>query len=132
MSKIPDNLKYTESHEWVRVDENEIVTIGITDYAQENLGDLVYVEAPEVGTELDVKDESGVVESVKSAEDLYSPLAGEVIEANDALGDAPELVNNSPYDEGWLFKMKLADSSDLDKLLSAAEYANMIAEAANG
>ena len=128
MSKIPDNLKYTESHEWVRLDENEIVTIGITDYAQENLGDLVYVEPPEVGTELDVKDESGVVESVKSAEDLYSPLTGEVIEVNDALGDAPELVNNSPYDEGWLFKMKLANSSDLDTLLSAADYTKMIAE----
>jgi glycine cleavage system H protein len=127
MSKIPDNLKYTESHEWVRIEEEDIVTIGITEHAQENLGDLVYVEVPEIGITLKVKDETGVVESVKSAEDLYSPLSGEVIDSNSILADTPELVNKSPYDEGWLFKMKLTEKGELDNLLGAAEYAKMIA-----
>ncbi|RKZ40154.1 MAG: glycine cleavage system protein GcvH [Gammaproteobacteria bacterium] len=128
MNKIPDNLKYTESHEWVRIEENGTITIGITDHAQEELGDLVYVELPKIGQQLNLDEVVGVVESVKAAEDLYSPLAGEVIDFNAELEDAPELLNNDPYGSGWLFKLKLAENSHLENLLGADEYAKFIAK----
>ena len=118
---IPDNLKYNESHEWVKP-EDDIATIGITDYAQSEIQDIVYVELPEVGTQLTHKTEFGVIESVKAAFDLYAPVSGEVIEANETLLDAPEQVNESPYDDGWFLKIKMTDPSELDNLLDADSY----------
>ncbi len=118
---IPDNLKYNESHEWVR-QEDDIATIGITDYAQSEIQDIVYVELPEVGTQLTHKTEFGVIESVKAAFDLYAPIGGEVVEVNESLLDAPEQVNESPYDDGWFLKIKMTDPSELDNLLDADSY----------
>ncbi|MCG7598539.1 glycine cleavage system protein GcvH [Halomonas sp. McH1-25] len=128
MSSIPDNLRYTKSHEWVLDNGDGTVTIGITDHAQEALGDVVFVELPEVGRELDAGEEFGVIESVKAASDLYAPLSGEIVEVNESLEDAPETVNESPYEDGWLAKLKLADDTALDDLLDADAYAQ-IAEA---
>ncbi|SFH74428.1 glycine cleavage system protein GcvH [Modicisalibacter xianhensis] len=128
MSSIPDNLRYTESHEWVLDNGDGTVTIGITDHAQEALGDVVFVELPEVGRELDSGEEFGVIESVKAASDLYAPLAGEVVEVNESLEDAPETVNESPYEDGWIAKLKLSDDTALADLLDADAYAK-IAEA---
>jgi glycine cleavage system H protein len=128
MSSIPDNLRYTESHEWVLDNGDGTVTIGITDHAQEALGDVVFVELPEVGRELDTGEEFGVIESVKAASDLYAPLSGEIVEVNKSLEDAPETVNESPYEDGWILKLKLADAKALDDLLDADAYAS-IAEA---
>ncbi|MCP4040951.1 MAG: glycine cleavage system protein GcvH [Gammaproteobacteria bacterium] len=122
MSEIPEELRYTQSHEWVRQEGEGIVTVGITDHAQEQLGDLVFVELPEVGRELSIEEEFGVVESVKTASDLYAPLSGEVVEVNEELADAPELVNNDAYGDGWLLKLKLADEGELDTLLDSATY----------
>ncbi len=127
MSEIPEDLKYIQSHEWVRI-EDGIATIGITDHAQHSLGDLVFVELPETGDSLNVDDACGVVESVKAASDLFSPIAGEVIDNNAALIDEPELINSSPYSEGWLFKVRLAEDSGLENLLTAEQYAEMLAE----
>lgn len=121
MSNIPAELMYIDSHEWVSV-EGDVATIGVTDHAQESLGDVVFVELPEVGTELSRGDESGVVESVKAASDIYSPLSGEVVEINEALDDEPETVNTAPYGEGWFFKIKLSDPSELDDLIDAESY----------
>lgn len=118
---IPDNLKYNESHEWVKP-ENDIATIGITDYAQSEIQDIVYVELPDVGTQLTHKTEFGVIESVKAAFDLYAPVSGEVIAVNETLLDAPEQVNESPYDDGWFLKIKMTDPSELDNLLDAEGY----------
>lgn len=118
---IPQNLKYNESHEWAR-QEGDIVTIGITDYAQSEIQDIVYVELPEVGTELTQKTELGVIESVKAAFGLYAPVSGEVIEVNESLLDAPEQVNESPYDDGWFLKIQMTDPSELDALLDADSY----------
>ena len=118
---IPQNLKYMESHEWVRQEDN-IATIGITDYAQSEIQDIVYVELPEVGTELIQKTEFGVIESVKAAFDLYAPVGGEVIAVNESLLDAPEQVNESPYDEGWFLRIRMTDPSELDALLDADSY----------
>lgn len=126
MSNIPATLKYTESHEWVQDNGDGTVTIGITDHAQEALGDVVFVELPEVGRELALKEEFGVIESVKAASDLYAPLAGEVIAVNESLEDAPESVNESPYDDAWILKMKVADSAELDKLLDADAYSQLV------
>ncbi len=123
MSNIPSDLKYTKSHEWVSDNENGTITVGITDHAQELLGDLVFVELPEVGKELDAEEACAVVESVKAASDIYAPVAGEVSEVNEALEDQPELINSDPYGEGWLFKMKVADPGSLESLLSADDYA---------
>ena len=123
MSNIPSNLKYAKTHEWVSDNENGTITIGITDHAQELLGDLVFVELPEVGKELDTEEACAVVESVKAASDIYAPVAGEVTEVNEALEDQPELINSDPYGEGWLFKMKVADPDSLESLLSADDYA---------
>jgi len=128
MSNVPEELCYTKSHEWIRLDEDGTITVGITDHAQEQMGDLVYVELPDVGRTFDSQEELAVVESVKAASDVYSPLAGEVSEANDVLIDAPELVNSDPYGKGWLFKMIAHDTSDLDDLLDADEYSEMSAE----
>jgi len=118
---IPENLKYNESHEWVKP-EDDIATIGITDYAQSEIQDIVYVELPEIGTQLTHKTEFGVIESVKAAFDLYAPVSGEVIEVNESLLDAPEQVNESPYDDGWFLKIKMTDPSELDVLLDADGY----------
>lgn len=118
---IPQNLKYNESHEWVKP-EDDIATIGITDYAQSEIQDIVYVELPEIGTELTQKTEFGVIESVKAAFDLYAPVSGEVIDVNESLLDAPEQVNESPYDDGWFLKIKMTNPSELDELLDADRY----------
>ena len=121
MSEIPAELKYTKSHEWVRVD-GDTATIGVTDHAQQLLGDLVFVELPEAGTTLSAEDACCVVESVKAASDVYSPLSGEVVEVNEALADTPETINDSPYDDGWLFKLKMSAETELDDLLDAEAY----------
>lgn len=121
MSKTPVELKYAASHEWVRV-EGDIAVVGITDHAQDALGDLVYIELPEVGDQVKAHDEAGVVESVKAASDIYAPVTGEVVEVNGELSDAPEIVNQHPYTDGWMYKIKIADPAELDDLLSAADY----------
>ena len=121
MSNVPANLKYTASHEWVLLNADGTVTVGITDHAQEALGDLVFVELPEVGASFDADKEIAVVESVKAAADVYAPLAGEVVAVNEAVVDAPESVNQDAY-AAWLFKLKPANAADLDKMLDAAGY----------
>jgi len=123
MSNIPSELKYLSSHEWVRVEaDGETAVIGITDHAQELLGDVVFVEVPELGAEIAAGDEAGVVESVKAASDIFSPVSGEVVAINEALEESPETVNSEPYDEGWFFKVKLSDVTELDALLDAEAY----------
>ena len=122
MSNTPAELKYAASHEWARL-EGDVVTVGITDHAQDALGDLVYVELPTVGDQVSAGDEAGVVESVKAASDIYAPVSGEIVAVNEALADTPETVNSEPYEGGWLYKIKASDVSELDKLLSADEYA---------
>jgi glycine cleavage system H protein len=124
---IPNDLRYTKTDEWVRV-EGDIATIGITDYAQSELGDIVYMELPEPGRVLQVDEMFGTVESVKAVADLYAPLAGEVVEANAAVTQRAELVNEDPYGEGWLIKVQIADPSELDNLLTAEQYAAYIEE----
>ena len=121
MSNIPADLRYVDSHEWIRLEADGSVTIGITDHAQEALGDVVYVELPEVGKQLASGQEAGVVESVKAASDIYAPVSGEVIAVNDVLADTPEEVNNDPYGS-WFFKLKPSNPAELDKLLDAAGY----------
>ena len=128
MSNIPETLKYSKSHEWARI-EGDTVTVGITDHAQHELTDIVFVELPETGRELAAGDACAVVESVKSASDIITPLAGEVTEVNTALTDAPEQVNDSPYEDGWFFKLKLSGGPDTSTLLDAAQYAAEIGEA---
>lgn len=122
MADIPNNLKFLESHEWARVEEDGTVTVGISDHAQELLGDIVFVELPEVGKEISQSADIAIVESVKAASDVYSPLSGEVTEINEALNDNPEIINTSPYDEGWFFKIKPQDISEMEKLLDAGAY----------
>jgi glycine cleavage system H protein len=122
MSETPDDLKYSKSHEWVRVNDDGSVTIGVTDHAQAQLGDLVYVEVPEEGRELEAEEACAVVESVKAASDVYAPLAGTVLAANEALADTPEAVNNDAYGDGWLIRLKTADAAAVNALMSAAEY----------
>lgn len=122
MSQTPSELKYAASHEWARLEEDGTVTVGISDHAQEALGDVVFVELPEVGNTLAAGDEAGVVESVKAASDIYAPVAGEVIAVNEQLEDEPETVNSDPYNDGWFFKLQPADASELDGLLSAEDY----------
>lgn len=128
MSNVPAELKYTKSHEWVRREADGTVTVGITDHAQELLGDMVFVELPESGRALTAEEECAVVESVKAASDIYAPIDGEVTEANSALEDSPEIVNKDPYGDGWLFKMKPADDSEIDALLDADAYQAIAAE----
>lgn len=127
MSNVPGELKYATTHEWARLEEDGIVTVGITDHAQDLLGDIVFVELPEVGTELGASDEAGVVESVKAASDVYAPIAGEVVEINETLQESPEVVNSDPYNDGWFFKIKLSDSTELEALLDAAAYTEQCA-----
>ena len=122
MGELPGDLKYSKSHEWLRANDDGSVTIGITDHAQEQLGDLVYVEVPENGRELELEEACAVVESVKAASDVYAPIAGTVVEGNEALADAPEAVNNDAYGEGWLLKMTPADADALSGLMDASEY----------
>jgi glycine cleavage system H protein len=131
MSSIPADLKYLDSHEWVRVESDGTVTIGISDHAQSALGDLVFVEVPEIGKALKKGNAAAVVESVKAASDVYSPLSGEVIAANDSLGSAPELVNQDPYGQGWLFKIKPANKDELAQLLDAKAYEKVVAAEAH-
>ena len=122
MSQTPNELKYARSHEWARLEENGTITVGITDHAQEALGDVVFVELPDVGTALAAADDAGVVESVKAASDIYAPVGGEVIEINGLLEDEPEMVNTDPYNEGWFYKLQPSDTSELEALLSAEDY----------
>lgn len=128
MSELRPELKYLASHEWARLEEDGTVTIGITDHAQEALGDVVYVEAPEVGSRVTVGEEAGVVESVKAASDIFSPVSGEVIAVNELLEDAPETVNSSPYDEGWFFRVQPDDIDELENCMSADEYLESLEE----
>jgi glycine cleavage system H protein len=122
MSHTPTELKYAASHEWARLEEDGTVTVGISDHAQQALGDVVFVEAPDIGDDLDAGGEAGVVESVKAASDIYSPVSGEVVAVNEMLEDAPETINEDPYGEGWMFRIKPADVSELDELLNAEAY----------
>ncbi len=121
----PNDLKYARSHEWARLD-GELVVTGITDHAQDALGDLVFVELPEVGRQVSTGEEVGVVESVKTASDIYAPIDGEIVEVNEALTDDPDLVNTDPYGAGWIYKIKPANVADLDNLLSASDYEDSI------
>jgi len=125
--EFPEEFKYTEEHEWVLV-EDEVVTIGITDFAQDALGDVVFVELPEVGTLIEAGKPFGVVESVKAVSDVYAPVSGEVIEVNEELPDAPETLNTSPYEDGWMIKVKPSDASELDDLMDADAYQEFIEE----
>ena len=127
MSEIPADLRYAKSHEWVKDAGDGVVVIGISDYAQESLGDITYVEMPGVGNNLAVGDVFGVVESVKAASDLYAPIGGEVIEVNEALEATPETVNQSPYGDGWIMKIKVADASVHHDLMDAAAYTAEVA-----
>lgn len=122
MGDIPGDLKYTSSHEWVRVEDDGTVTVGITDHAQAALGELVYVEVPEVGLEVSAGDACAVIESVKAASDIYAPVEGVVCEANEVLADQPELVNEQPYDDGWIMRLNEIKTSDLDELMDADAY----------
>ena len=126
MSNIPSDLRFVNSHEWIRLEDDGTATIGITDHAQEALGDVVFVELPEVGSTLAADDEAGVVESVKAASEIYAPLSGEVVAVNDALEEAPETVNSNPYDEGWFFRIKLSDQGELSELMDAEAYAEFV------
>lgn len=128
MSEVRSELKYLSSHEWARVEEDGTVTVGISDHAQDSLGDVVYVECPEVGSEVTAGDQAGVVESVKAASDIYSPVSGEVIAINEALEDAPETVNASPYDDGWFFKVRPSDVAELDDALDSEGYQGALEE----
>ena len=123
MSNIPAELKYVASHEWLRAEADGTVTVGITEHAQELLGDIVFIELPEPGAELAADEQAGVVESVKAASDVYAPITGEIVAVNDALVSAPEIANSDPYGDGWFFKIKPANAADLDGLLSAEQYA---------
>lgn len=128
MSNIPSELKYATSHEWTRNEGDGTVTVGISEHAQGLLGDMVFVDLPDVGDEVSAGDDICVAESVKAASDIYAPVSGEIIEINEELEDAPELVNSDAFGEGWLFKIKLSDASELENLLDAEGYANSIDE----
>ncbi|MEM7707916.1 MAG: glycine cleavage system protein GcvH [Pseudomonadota bacterium] len=128
MSDIPGDLKFMASHEWVRVEEDGLLRIGISDHAQNLLGDLVYVELPESGDDILREDACAVVESVKAASDVYAPVSGEIVEVNESLADSPETVNESPYDDGWLFTVRASDDSELGQLLDAEAYQKSIAD----
>jgi glycine cleavage system H protein len=127
MANTPEDLTYTKDHEWVRVKEN-LATIGITDHAQHQLGDVVYVELPKIGDKFEASEPFGSVESVKAVSEVYMPLAGSVVEVNDSLNDSPELVNEDPYGEGWMIRIKIDNPSQVDALLTAIEYEDYIKE----
>ena len=122
MSNIPDDLKYASTHEWISVNEDGLVTVGISDHAQEALGDIVFVELPEAGASVNSKEDVAVVESVKAASDIYSPLTGEVVEINESLLDSPETVNASPYELGWFFNIRMENEAELDDLMNSESY----------
>ncbi|ARF48729.1 glycine cleavage system protein GcvH [Pantoea stewartii] len=128
MSNVPAELKYRDSHEWLRKNADGSYTVGITEHAQELLGDMVFMDLPEVGATFAAGEECAVAESVKAASDIYSPVSGEIIAVNDALNDSPELVNSEPYQDGWLFQIKASDESELDSLLDADAYKASIDE----
>jgi glycine cleavage system H protein len=128
MSNVPTELKYAKSHEWAQDEGDGTLTVGITDHAQEQLGDLVFVDLPEAGDSVEAGSDCAVVESVKAASDIYSPVSGEIIAVNAALAESPEMVNEAPYGDGWLFKVKMSDVSELDNLLDASAYAEVAAE----
>ncbi|MEJ6743471.1 MAG: glycine cleavage system protein GcvH [Porticoccaceae bacterium] len=128
MSDLPTELKYASSHEWARLESDGTAVVGITDHAQAALGDIVYIELPEVGATLDAGSEIAVVESVKAASDIYSPLSGEVIEINPVLEDEPGTVNLSPYADGWFFRVKLSEVSELEDMMDASDYQSMVDE----
>ena len=123
-----NEIRYLASHEWGRIDEEGILTVGISDHAQDLLGDIVFVELPDIGKTLEAEEESAIVESVKAASDVYSPLSGEVIEVNEKLLDEPEIVNGSPYEEGWFFKIRLDGDSEFENLMTEEEYTNSCEE----
>ena len=125
MSEIPGDLKFLSSHEWVRVEPDGSVTIGISDHAQDLLGDIVFVELPDIGQSIDAETDAAIVESVKAASDVYSPISGEVIEINSILEDQPEIINSSPYEDGWFYKMMPSDLSEADNLLSPEDYSEV-------
>lgn len=125
MSKILDDLKYSEDHEWAKT-EGEVITVGITDHAQSELGDIVFVELPEVGDTLDKGDSFGTIEAVKTVAELYAPTSGEIVEVNEALADEAETINSDPYGQGWIVKIKLNNASELDSLMDAAGYSSHI------
>lgn len=129
MSETPPDLKYIETHQWARAADDGTATVGITDFAQDQLGDVVYVGVPEVGATVNGGEEAGVAESVKSASDVFSPVTGEVIEVNEALEEEPELVNEDPYGDGWLFRVRLKDQGELEGLMDADAYAAHVADA---
>ena len=129
MIEAPDNLKYTEAHEWLRLEDDGTVTLGITDHAQQALGELVFVDVPDAGDSFEVGDACAVVESVKAASDVYCPLAGTVAEANPALGDQPELINSGPYVEGWILRLEPQNPEYLDDMLDAEAYQQLVAGA---
>ena len=122
MSNVPAELKYSKEHEWLRKEADGTYTVGITEHAQELLGDMVFVDLPEVGATVAAGDDCAVAESVKAASDIYAPISGEIVAVNETLGDAPEQVNSEPYGEGWIFKIKASDEAEVDALLSATEY----------
>ena len=126
MSLIPENLHYTKDHEWLKTDDDKVAIIGITDHAQDSLGDITFVELPEVGTSLDAGEAFGVVESVKAASDLFMPVQGEVVEINEDLLDAPEQVNESPYENGWMIKVKTEELDTINSLLTPAAYKDIV------
>ena len=125
MSDIPGDLKFLSSHEWARVESDGTITIGISDHAQDLLGDIVFVELPEVGQFVDAENDTAIVESVKAASDIYSPLSGEVIQVNSHLENQPEIINSSPYEDGWFFKLTPSDMGELDNLLSPEDYSDI-------
>jgi glycine cleavage system H protein len=127
MSKAPADLKYTKSHEWVKRMPDGSLTVGITDHAQDLLGDMVFVDLPKAGAKVDAGKDCAVVESVKAASDVYAPVAGEIVEVNGAVVDAPEIVNKDPYGKGWLFRLKPNSKTDVDSLLDAKAYENLVA-----
>lgn len=127
MSNTPKELKYTKSHEWVRVEKDGTVTVGITQHAQELMGDLVYVELPNTGTKVTAGKETGVVESVKAASDVYAPVSGEIVAANDTLSDSPETVNKDPYGAGWMFRIQPSNAGEVGALLDAVAYEAQVA-----
>ena len=127
MSEVPAELRYTPEHEWIRVEGDQAI-IGVTDFAQDALTDVVWVELPDVGMSVGVMESCGSVESVKSVSEIYAPIAGEITEANESLEDAPEQINQDPYGEGWIWKMTISDAGELDSLLDAAAYSDLIGE----
>ncbi|MBT5032712.1 MAG: glycine cleavage system protein GcvH [Proteobacteria bacterium] len=122
MSEAPTNLKYAATHEWARLVSDDVIEVGITDYAQESLGDVVYIDLPGIGTAVSAAQECCAVESVKAATDIYAPLSGEIVAVNEQLDDNPELINQGPYGEGWMFRLRCSDVAELDTLLSSENY----------